>query len=129
MDRALHFGPYHIPGLPRFRSPSRKRIIDAVPPRVDSIVVWSKNKRNIKPVSDGIGAVPLDHSVLGANFEDQITPLPPATAAFTDDTAAPDALTVAAGSYKVVFLAFPLEAYGTAAQKADLMHRVLTYFG
>jgi uncharacterized repeat protein (TIGR01451 family) len=80
------------------------------------------------PVSDGIGAVPLDHTVLNANFEDQATPIAPAVAAFTDDTAAPDALTVAVGPYKVVFLAFPLEAYGTAPQKADLMKRVLTYF-
>jgi uncharacterized repeat protein (TIGR01451 family) len=80
-------------------------------------------------ISDGIGAVPLDHSVLRANFEDQVTPLAPAAPAFTDDTAAPDALSVAAGSYKVVFLAFPFEAYGSSAQKADLMHRVLTYFG
>jgi uncharacterized repeat protein (TIGR01451 family) len=81
------------------------------------------------PVSDGIGAVPLDHSVLNAEFEDQITPLAPATPAFTDDTTAPDALSVAAGAYKVVFLAFPFEAYGTASQKADLMNRVLTYLG
>ena len=27
------------------------------------------------PVTDGIGTVPLDHSVLGAPFEDQITPI------------------------------------------------------
>jgi len=81
------------------------------------------------PVSDGIGAVPLDHSVLGANFEDQITPIAPATAAFTDDSGAPDALSVTAGPYKVVFLAFPLEAYGTAANKADLVSRVFSYFG
>ena len=81
------------------------------------------------PVSDNIGDVPLDHSVLGANFEDRITPIGPATAAFTDDSSATDALTVADAGYKVVFLAFPFEAYGSAAQKADLMHRVLTYFG
>ncbi len=81
------------------------------------------------PVSDGIGAVPLDHTVLNANFEDQITPIGPATGAFTDDSSATDALTVADAGYKVVFLAFPFEAYGSAAQKADLMHRVLTYFG
>ena len=80
-------------------------------------------------VSDGIGAVPLDHSVLNAEFEDQITPIAPATAAFTDDSSATDALNVGEGPYKVVFLAFPLEAYGTATQKADLMRRVLTYFG
>ena len=51
------------------------------------------------------------------------------TAAFTDDTGETDALSVADGAYKVVFLAFPMEAYGTSAQKADLVHRVLTYFG
>jgi len=80
------------------------------------------------PVSDGIGAVPLDHNVLGAAFEDQITPIAPAAAAFTDDSAAADGLTVAAGSYKVVFLAYPFEAYGTASQKADLMHRAFAWF-
>jgi hypothetical protein len=79
------------------------------------------------PVSDGIGAVPLDHSVLNATFEDQVTPIAPATAAFTDDSSATDALTVMAGSYRVVFLAFPFEAYGTAAEKTDLMHRIQAY--
>ena len=39
------------------------------------------------PVTDGIGAVPLDHSVLNAAYEDQITPIAPADAAFTDDSA------------------------------------------
>ncbi|MFL6025229.1 MAG: hypothetical protein ACJ72O_17945, partial [Marmoricola sp.] len=81
------------------------------------------------PVTDGIGAVPLNHAVLGANFEDQVTPIAPATAAFTDDSAQADALTVADGSYKVMFLAFPFEAYGSAAQRADLMNRALTWFG
>ena len=84
------------------------------------------------PVTNGIGAVPIDHSVLGATFEDRITPIAPATAAFTADNAPPDnidALTVAAGPYRVEFLAFPFEAYGTAAQKADLMTRTLDWFG
>jgi uncharacterized repeat protein (TIGR01451 family) len=81
------------------------------------------------PVTDGIGDVPIDHSVLNAAFEDQITPIDPATAAFTDDSAATDALTVADGPYKVVFLAFPMEAYGNAAQRADLVNRALTWFG
>ena len=84
---------------------------------------------NGNPVSDGIGSVPLDHSVLGANFEDEITPIGPATGAFTDDASSTDALTVAAGSYKVTFLAFPFEAYGSSAQRADLMNRALTWFG
>jgi predicted alpha-1,2-mannosidase len=78
-------------------------------------------------VTNGIGTIPLDHSVLSSSYEDQITPITPATAAFTDDTSAPDALTVTAGAYRVVFLAFPFEAYGTAADKADLMNRVLAY--
>jgi hypothetical protein len=78
-------------------------------------------------VTDGIGSVPLDHSVLNATFEDQITPIAPATAAFTDDTTATDALTVSDSGYKVMFLAFPFEAYGTATQKADLMNRALTW--
>jgi hypothetical protein len=80
------------------------------------------------PVTNGIGAIPLDHSVLNAAFEDQITPIDGATPAFTDDTTAPDALTFS-GGYKVVFLAFPLEAYGSAANKADLVHRAQTWFG
>jgi hypothetical protein len=80
------------------------------------------------PVSNGIGSVPINHSVLGAAFEDQITPNGGALSAFTDDKTAPDALSFA-GTYKVVFLAFPLEAYGTAADKADLVKRSMTFFG
>ena len=80
------------------------------------------------PVTNGIGAVPIDHSVLGANFEDQITPNGGALSAFTDDSSAADALSYS-GSYKVVFLAFGLESYGSAAQKADLIHRAYTFFG
>ena len=74
-----------------------------------------------------IGAVALDHTVLGAAFEDRITPNGGALVAFTDDSGAPDALSFS-GTYKVVFLAFPLEAYGTAAQKADLVTRVMNFF-
>jgi uncharacterized repeat protein (TIGR01451 family) len=80
------------------------------------------------PVSNGIGAVPIDHSVLGAAFEDRVTPNAGAAPAFTDDSGAPDAVSFA-GAYKVVFLAFPLEAYGTAAEKGDLMSRVKAFFG
>jgi hypothetical protein len=80
------------------------------------------------PVSAGIGAVPLDHSILGNTFEDRITPNGGALVAFTDDASQADALSFA-GGYKVVFLAFPMEAYGTAAQKADLVSRVMTFFG
>jgi hypothetical protein len=89
------------------------------------------------PVTDGIGTVPIDHSVLGAAFEDRITPNGGALAAFTDDgdpSATPplppqtDALSYS-GTYKVVFLAFPLEAYGSATQKADLITRTFAFFG
>jgi uncharacterized repeat protein (TIGR01451 family) len=76
----------------------------------------------------GLGAVPLDHSVLQAAFEDRVTPIDGATAVFTDDAGEADALAFS-GAYKVVFLAFPMEAYGSAAQRADLVGRVMGYFG
>jgi hypothetical protein len=82
------------------------------------------------PVSNGIGTVPLNLSVLnGAQFSDEITPVAPATPAFTDDNTQSDGLSVDTGGYKVVFLAFPFEEYGTAPQKADLVTRVLGFFG
>jgi hypothetical protein len=77
----------------------------------------------------GLGTVTLDHSVLGAAFEDQITPINGALGIFVDDTNAFDALSVETGTYKVVFLAFPFEAYGTAANQTDLTTRVFNYFG
>ncbi len=80
------------------------------------------------PVTTGLGSVTIDHNVLGANFEDQITPIPPGTAAFKDATGATDALTVATGAYKVFFTAFPIEAFGTDAQKATLVGNTLTWF-
>ncbi len=85
------------------------------------------------PVGGGTGTVLLDHSVLGDAFMDEITPNGTATAAFTDDGVAagspqPDGLTFS-GSYKVVFLAFPMEEYGTAADKAGLVTKVMTFFG
>jgi len=79
-------------------------------------------------LTGGLGAVPLDHSVLQAAFEDQVTPNGGAIPVFTDDSGATDALSFA-GTYKVVFLAFPVEAYGTAAQRADLMTRAMGFFG
>jgi hypothetical protein len=88
-------------------------------------------------LTDGVGAVPLDHSVLGAAFEDRITPNGTAQAIFKDDgdpsaqpplAPQPDGLSFA-GTYKVVFLAFGLESYGTAAQKADLIGRAYSFFG
>ena len=82
------------------------------------------------PVTGGIGTVPLDLTVLdGAQYSDQVTPIAPGTPAFTDDSAAPNGLTVDTGTYKVVFLAFPFEEFGTPTQKADLMKKVFTFFG
>jgi uncharacterized repeat protein (TIGR01451 family) len=80
------------------------------------------------PVTGGTGTIAIDHSVLGANYEDQITPNGTAQPAFTDDAGQTDALTYS-GTYKVVFLAFPLEAYGTAADKASLIQKTMTFFG
>ena len=82
------------------------------------------------PVSGGLGAYPMDYSIFGGvDFSDQITPIAPAIPAFVDDTDTPDALSVEVGSYKVVFLAFPFEAMGTAGDRANLMQHVLSYFG
>jgi hypothetical protein len=70
-------------------------------------------------------------------LEDRITPINGALPAFKDDgdpTATPpvppqtDALTYS-GTYKVVFLAFPFEAYGSATQKSNLVTQVMTFFG
>ncbi|HEX7976417.1 MAG TPA: hypothetical protein VF498_18545, partial [Anaerolineales bacterium] len=81
-------------------------------------------------VTASLGTIPLDYASLGYDdFSDQITPIDPALAAFTDDKGAPDALTVSADTYKVMFLAFPYEVMGNAAQRADLMQRAMTYFG
>ena len=80
-------------------------------------------------VTGSIGTVPLDVSVLGAAYMDQITLTAPALPAFTDDADEVNAMTLDAGTYKVVFLAFPFEEYGTAAQKTDLVTRVFGFFG
>jgi len=72
--------------------------------------------------------VAIDHNVLKAAFEDRVTPIPPGAAAFRDATGAPNALTVASGAYKVFFTAFPIEAFGTAADKATLVGNTLSWF-
>ena len=79
-------------------------------------------------LTDGLGSVELDHSVLDAAYEDQITPIGPAVAIFTDDAGQPNGLSYSDG-YKVVFLAFPFEGYGTATDQATLMGDVMTFFG
>ena len=81
-------------------------------------------------LTNGIGAVVLNHGVLNAAFEDQITPINGAVTIFNDDTVQPDALSFrdATAPYRVVFLAFPLEAYGNSTDKSDLITRVITFF-
>ena len=102
-------------------------------------ITWDGSEaQNDKPTSavhsvtgtltNGIGDISIDHTVLGAAFEDEITPNGTAQAIFTDDASQPDALSYSDG-YKVVFLAFPLEAYGTAADKADLVQKAYGFFG
>jgi len=76
----------------------------------------------------GLGTVPLDHYVLVAAYEDQITPINGAVTIFTDDATEPNGLSYS-GTYNVVFIVFPFEGYGSAAQKADLMSRVFSFFG
>ena len=61
-------------------------------------------------------------------FEDRVTPNGGATPVFTDDATQPDGLAFS-GSYKVVFVAFPFESVGTAADRAAVVNRVMTYFG
>ena len=57
-----------------------------------------------------------------------MTPNGTAQAAFTDDAGSPDALSYG-GTYKVVFLGWGLESYGTTAQKANLIQRTFAFFG
>jgi hypothetical protein len=82
------------------------------------------------PVGGNQGVVPLDHAVLGAAFEDQVTLDGAAgtSVAFRDDAGQPNGVSVATPTYKAVFLGFPFEAYGTAAQRTGLMANVLTWF-
>jgi len=79
-------------------------------------------------LTDGVGTVPLDSSLLANKFMDQITPNGGAIPIFTDDATQTDGLSFT-GSYKVVFLAFPFEEYGTAAHRAELTRRVFAFFG
>ena len=79
-------------------------------------------------LSNGIGAVNVNPPAnWGAPFMDEVTPNGTATAIFTDDKSQPDGLSFS-GTYKVVFLAFGFEEYGTAADKSTFMSRVITFF-
>jgi uncharacterized repeat protein (TIGR01451 family) len=82
-------------------------------------------------LTDGLGDVAIDHSILGAAFEDQITPNNGATGIFKDDSSEIDGLSYADATknFKVVFLGFPLEAYGDSAAKTAFVNRVMSFFG
>jgi hypothetical protein len=77
-------------------------------------------------LTDGIGSVTRD-PVLGIPFMDELD-INAGDAIFTDDAGATDGLSYS-GTYKVIFLAFGFEEYGTAADKADFMTRAFTFFG
>jgi hypothetical protein len=82
-------------------------------------------------LTNGIGPVALPGTFLGAEFENRITPIAPAVAIFTDEAPAPDnkrGLSFS-GSYKVVFLSFAFEQYGSAADRTEFVNRVNTFFG
>ena len=89
------------------------------------------------PVTGGIGSLPISYAALTgfSDFADAFHLVSPAQAAFygiyNKPAAAglPDGLSVDTGTYKVVFLGFPLEAMGTAGDRANLMRRTLYYFG
>lgn len=81
------------------------------------------------PVTSGVGTLSMDYAAVGLNdYSDEITLISPAIPAFLDDRELPDALTVAAGRYRVMFMAFPFEAMGTPADRADVLGRALKYF-
>jgi uncharacterized repeat protein (TIGR01451 family) len=88
------------------------------------------------PVTSSFGPTPLDFTILGGvDYSDVITPTAPAINAFTGIygksalNGLPDALTVDTGTYKVMFLAFPFEALGTASDRTNLMSSAITWFG
>ena len=74
----------------------------------------------------GITTVGIDDTVLGNDFMDEITPNGTALSIFTDDAGQPDGLQFS-GAFKVVFIAFPFEEYGSAGDKAALMGKVFTF--
>jgi uncharacterized repeat protein (TIGR01451 family) len=78
-------------------------------------------------IAAGAGKVPIDSTLLGNTFMDEIGVNPGATPIFTDDSAKPDGLSFK-GTYRVVFLSFPFEEYGTAAQRATFVGNVFTFF-
>ncbi|HEY0829908.1 MAG TPA: hypothetical protein VGE99_02120 [Candidatus Dormibacteraeota bacterium] len=80
-------------------------------------------------LTNGITSVPRT-PVLGAPFMDQITPnTAAAQPIFTDDAGKTDALSFTGNGYKVVFLAFGFEEYGSGPDKVTFIQSLMTYFG
>ncbi|MBI4321056.1 MAG: DUF11 domain-containing protein [Chloroflexi bacterium] len=83
----------------------------------------------VNTVTGGMGTITLNAAAVGlSNYMNEITPMAPAAPAFLDARGQPNAITVTDGNYKVVFLAFPFEALGTASNRSDLMRRIIDYF-
>jgi uncharacterized repeat protein (TIGR01451 family) len=80
------------------------------------------------PAVGGLGAYPMNYAIFGGtDYSDQITPIAPALPAFRDDLGETNGLSVDTGTYRVIFLAWPFEAMGTAADRAAVMGRSLAY--
>jgi hypothetical protein len=81
-------------------------------------------------VMAGLGTLPVDVAALfGDDFSDEITPIAPAVPALRDSSGKTNTLTVSAGNYKVVFLAFPFEAITSRSDRTAVMSRSIKYFG
>ncbi len=80
------------------------------------------------PVTDAIGGITVDNSVLGNSYMDWITPISPAASALETSDNDITAQTYDSGTYKIMFLAFGFEEYGTAAEKATLLGNALDWF-
>jgi uncharacterized repeat protein (TIGR01451 family) len=86
------------------------------------------------PIGGGLGSIALNQPASYGQFEDEITPNNGAQAQFQDTSAQPDGLAVTDSTtgphtFKVVFLAYPLENLGTASDRAAVIGRVAAYFG
>lgn len=90
-------------------------------------------------IGGGLTAKPLVRISGLCACEDEVTPVAPAAVQFRDDgvaagTPQPDGLAAtdtsasSGNSYRVVFLGFPLEEFGSAADQASLATGINTYF-
>jgi hypothetical protein len=101
-------------------------------------VNWDNNTMNDIPTAkvhgvagtvSGAVIVPIDTTLLGNTFMDEIGVNAGATTIFTDDAGKPDGLSFrGTAPYRVVFLAFPFEEYGIAAQRNTLVGNVFSFF-